>query len=72
MIIHGYLSFLLQNPEDNRIFRTLGKGVLPLPLFRLRKAGSSRISARKVFIPDGPVLIRHPWLRSTFQGHPCP
>ena len=39
--------FILWQPEDNRIFRTLGKGVLPLPVFRLRKAGSSRISVRK-------------------------
>ncbi len=54
------------------ISRTPGKGSRSLPAFRLRKAGISKFSAGKTFIPDGPVPMRRPWLRGTFQGHPCP
>ena len=56
----GYLLFHGTDGGQLYISRTPVKGRRFQPLFRLRKAGSSRISVRKAFIPYGPVLICHP------------
>ncbi len=73
-IIHGYLLFPDTGSAGRLLYisRTLGKGSQSLPAFRFRKAGIPKFSAWKIFLPDGPVPIRLPWLTGTFQGHPCP
>ncbi len=52
--------------------RTPQEGTFSRLMFRFRKAGSSKLSASGMLAGGGPALIRHPWLRSAFWGHPCP
>ena len=66
-IIHGYLLFPDTGSAGRLLYisRTLGKGSQSLPAFRFQKAGIPKFSAWKIFLPDGPVPIRLPWLTGT-------
>ena len=73
LIMHGYLLFHATDQLRMNVYFPDAGQRKPVPTaFRFRKAGISKFSAGKAFIPDGPAPIHHPWLTGTFQGRPCP